>query len=258
AENAEFRLESAIRHRQPGTGYELLALVSLIGFCLVRLEAPVFAIGILLVATFRPGWSYIDRLKLIIPFTVLSLGWYARVYFVLPDAPDILSKNLIIAFVSVLLGFGLFTVLSGLRVLDPIVKNTPILTFTGSVLGSLIFTIRRPEHMFSSLESIVRNVLLEGNWGLTWYVLLFLLTELYSSNRDTTGHNWIFMVLVTYVVVVYDLAYFTDPYHPYHIGQFDSANRLLLQALPLVVLYLGTGFASLPLSSARNGVELPA
>src|SRR5262249_25702724 len=204
---------------------------------------------ILLVATFRPGWSYMDRLKLIIPFTVLSLGWYARVYFVLPEFPDILTKNLIIAFVALLLGFGLFTVLSGLKVLDSIVKNTPILTFTGLVLGSLIFTIMKPGHMFSSLESIVRNVLLEGNWGLTWYVLFFLLTELYFSNRDATEHNWIFMVLATYVVVVYDLAYFT---RAYHTGASDSANRLLLQALPLVVLYLGTGFVSLPLSSIKE------
>jgi len=236
-------------HQQPGTGYERLALVSLISFCLVRLEAPLVAIGILLVATFRPGWSYIDRLKLIIPFTVLSLGWYARVYFVVPDDPDILSKNLIIAFVSVLFGFGLFTVLSGLKVLDPIVKNTPSLTLTGSVLAGFIFTIMKPEHMFSSLESMVGNALVKGNWGLTWYVLLFLLAELHFSKWRSTEHHWMFMVLVTYVVLVFNLAYFGDAYQS---GQFDSANRLLLQALPLVVLYLSTGFAGMPLFSIRE------
>jgi hypothetical protein len=239
-------------HQQPGRGYEFLALPSLIGFSLVRLEAPVFAIVILLVASFRQGWSYIDRLKLIIPFTVLLLAWYARVYFILPEAPDILSKKLVIAFVSILLGFGLFTVLSGLKVLDSIVKKMPFLTLTGLVLVSLIFTIMKPEHMSSSLENIVRNVLVEGNWGLTWYVLFFLLIELYFSARDATEYHWIFMVLVTYVVVVYDLAYFSDPYH---IGEFDSANRLLLQALPLVLLYLGTGLTSMPLSSINQRTE---
>jgi hypothetical protein len=107
----------------------------------------------------------------------------------------------------------------------------------------------RPEHMFISLESIVRNVLFEGNWGLTWCVVFFLVTEFCFSNWDATEHHWIFMVLITYVVLVYDLAYFTDPYHK---GEFDSANRLLLQALPLVVLYLGSGFASMSLSSIKG------
>jgi uncharacterized membrane protein YqjE len=45
------------------------------------------------------------------------------------------------------------------------------------------------------------------------------------------------MVLVTYVLLVYNLAYFTDAYR---IGATDSANRLVLQALPLAVLYLST------------------
>ena len=45
------------------------------------------------------------------------------------------------------------------------------------------------------------------------------------------------MALVTYILLVYNLAYFTDSYH---IGAVDSANRLVLQALPLVLLYLST------------------
>src|SRR5262249_40018231 len=68
-------------HQRPGTGYEFFALLFIVAFSLVRLEAPLFAIVILLVATFREGWSYTDRLKLIIPFTLIFLGWYARVYF---------------------------------------------------------------------------------------------------------------------------------------------------------------------------------
>ena len=82
---------------------------------------------------------------------------------------------------------------------------------------------------------------MEGNWGLTWYVIFFLSTELYFASRNAaTEHRWIFMLLVTYMLVVYNLAYFTSPYHT---GEFDSANRLVLQALPLVLLYLSTGVA---------------
>src|SRR5437762_6703598 len=120
--------------QQPGRAYELLALLSLIAFSLVRLEALLFVIVILLVTTFRQGWSYVTRLKLIIPFVVLFVAWYARVYFILPEVPspfpsatDLLTKELVVAVISVLVGFGLFAVVTGLKVLDPIVKRTPFL-----------------------------------------------------------------------------------------------------------------------------------
>ena len=57
--------------QQPGRAYELLALLSLIAFSLVRIEAPLYVTVILLVASFWQGWSYVNRLKLIIPFVVL-------------------------------------------------------------------------------------------------------------------------------------------------------------------------------------------
>jgi hypothetical protein len=221
--------------QQPGRANELLALLSLIAFSLVRLEAPLFAIVILLVTSFRQGWSYVNRLKLIIPFVVFFVVWYARVYFILPEAPDLLTKELVIAFISVLVGFGLFAVVSGLKVLDSIVKRTPFLTLIGLVLVSIIFTIIKPDHMLGSLESIGRNILVDGDWGLTWYVIFFLATELYFASRDARERHWMFMVLVTYILLVYNLAYFTNSYR---IGATDSANRLVLQALPLVLLYL--------------------
>ncbi|HEU0048939.1 MAG TPA: hypothetical protein VFQ43_15210 [Nitrososphaera sp.] len=231
--------------QQPGRAYELLALLSLIAFSLVRLEAPLFVIVILLVTTFRQGWSYVTRLKLIIPFVVLFVAWYARVYFILPEVPspfpsatDLLTKELVVAVISVLVGFGLFAVVTGLKVLDPIVKRTPFLTLMALVLASVTFTTIKSEHMLTSLKSIVQNILVYGNWGLTWYVMFFLATERYFARiHAPTERHWMFMVLVTYILLAYNLAYFTDSYH---IGAVDSANRLVLQALPLVLLYLST------------------
>ena len=157
-----------------------------------------------------------------------------------------MTKRLVIVFSFVLFAFGMFAVVSGLKAFAWVIRRTPFLTLAGLVVLSIIFTILKPEHMVSSLESIAWNTLLKGNWGLTWYVLLFLMAELYLSKWRSTKYHWMFMVLVTYVVLVYNLAYFTDPYH---IGEFDSAKRLLPQALPLIVLYLGTGFRSVPFSS---------
>jgi hypothetical protein len=225
--------------QQPGRAYELLALLSLTAFSLARIEAPLFAIVILLVASFWQGWSYVNRLKLIIPFTVLFAFWYVRVYFILPEAPDLLTKELAIAVVAALVGFGLFTVVSDLKILDPIVKRVPFLTLIGLALVSVIFTIIKPEHMLTSLESIVRNLLAEGNWGLTWYVIIFLATELYFARREAPERHWMFLVLVAYSLLVYNLAYFIPAYHT---GDYDSANRLVLQALPLVLLYLSLSF----------------
>ena len=157
-----------------------------------------------------------------------------------PRDPDILTKELAIAVISVLVGFGLFAVVSGLKVLDSIVKRTPVLTLIGLVLVSIIFTIIKPEHMLTSLKSIVRNILVDGNWGLTWYVIFFLAIELYFARRDATERHWMFMVLVTYMSSCLQPGIFLEPYHT---GEIDSANRLMLQALPLVLLYLSLRFA---------------
>ena len=221
--------------QQPGRAYELLAQLSLIAFSLLRIEAPLFTIVILLVASFWQGWSYVNRLKLIVPFVVLFVAWYARVYFILPEDSDLLTKELAIAVIAVLVGFGMFTVVSGLKTLDPIVKRTPVLTLIVLTLVSIIFTIIKPAHMLTSLYSIVRNILVNGEWGLTWYVIFFLAIELYFARRDAIECHWMFMVLVTYSLLVYNLGYFREPYR---IGQIDSANRLVLQALPVVLLYL--------------------
>jgi len=246
--------------QQPGRAYEFLALLSLIAFSLVRLEAPLFVIVILLVTTFRQGWSYANRLKLIIPFVGLFVAWYARVYFIIPAVPspfpsttDLLTKELVVAVISVLVGFGLFAVVSHVKVLDPIVKRTPFLTLIALLLVSVTFTLIKPEHMLRSLESLVRNLLIEGNWGLTWYVMFFLATELYFASRHAPKPHWMFMLLVTYILLVYNLAFFTDSYH---IGEFDSANRLVLQALPLVLLYLSNLRFAYFYGDAEGGREL--
>jgi len=229
---------------QPGTAYELLALLSLIAFSLLRPEAPLFAIVTLLVAGFWRGWSYVNRLKVVGPFVALLVAWYARLYFVLPETPDNITPPLVIAMIAALVGFGLFAVLSGLKILDPIVKRTPSITLIALALLGIILTLVKPDHMLKSLEGIVRNVFVPrpvftGDWGLTWYVIIFLATALYFARRDAaegpTERHWMFPVLVAYVLVVYNLAYFREPYHT---GPNDSSNRLVLQALPLVLLYL--------------------
>jgi hypothetical protein len=224
--------------QEPRGGYALLALLSLIAFSLLRIEAPLFAVAILLLTTFRKGWSYVDRLRLILPFTLFIMAWYARVYFMLPDNPDLLSKGLAIAIIAGLVGFGLFAVCSGVKLSDPVVKQTHVLTLSGLLLVTVAFTFVKPEHMFTSFINIVRNILVSGDWGLTWYVILFFATQLYFVGWRSMERHWLLVVVVGYCLLVNNLAYFTSSYRD---GASDSGNRLVLQVLPLVILYLSAG-----------------
>jgi hypothetical protein len=58
------------------------------------------------------------------------------------------------------------------------------------------------------------------------------------------------MILVSFMLVVYNLVYFREPYHT---REFDSANRLVLQALPSVLLYLSLRFAQISSSQHSQG-----
>jgi hypothetical protein len=244
--------------QEPGRAYESLALLSLIALSLVRIEAPLYAMVILLVSSFGPSWSYVDRLKLSIPFVVVVVAWYARVYFELPEVfmlpvvplPDLFTQDRAVALIAALVGFGLFVGVSGLKSLEPIVKRTPLLTLIGLVLVSVVFTTIKPEHMLASLQNMIRHILVDGNWGLTWYAIAFLAAELYFGRRGAAGGHGMLLVIVTYILLVYNLAYFSGPYRQ---GEFGSANRLILQVLPLVVLYLSRRYVSGPaLASVRQ------
>src|SRR5215475_8662415 len=130
----------------PGTAYELLALLSLIAFSLIRLESSLFAIGVLLVSPWQSS-SYVSRLKLVVPFVVLLVAWYVRVYFILPESPDrlaLLTPELVIGMIGALLGFGLFVVAADLQLLDPIVRRMPFLTVIALGLLSIILTLVKP------------------------------------------------------------------------------------------------------------------
>jgi hypothetical protein len=248
--------------QQPGTAYELIAMLSFIGFGLARIEAPLYITVVFLITCFGPEWSYAGRLRLIIPFVAFFSVWYARVYFMLPPHPEVLTKGMAAAVVAGLVTFGLFAVGSGLKVLDPVAKRTPSLTVAGLAVLSVILTISKPDHMLTSLVSTLRNLLVHGNWGLTWYVIVFLVIELSFARRTGGQRDRLPMILAAYVLLVYDLAYFSIPYH---LGDYDSANRLMLVALPLVLLYLSRGFAGIrgqvetsavPVSDAGRGTEL--
>jgi len=225
--------------QEPTKAYGSLALLSLIAFSLVRIEAPLFAIAILLVTIFRwQSWSYGNRLKLIIPYTLFMVAWYARVYFMLPEYPDLLTKPLTIAVISVFVGLALFAAFSRLEMLRSMVKQTHVFVVIGLLLLGIIATVLKPEHMATSSRSMVRNALVAGDWGLTWYVIAFVATELYILCRHSIERRSMFLVLMTYVLIVYNVTYFSDAYR---IGASDSGNRLILQAVPLVILYLSSG-----------------
>ena len=142
--------------------------------------------------------------------------------------------------VSILIAFALFTLASGTKALAPIFHHTSVFTLIGLVLVGVVFTMMKPGHMLTSLHSIASNMFFYGNWGLTWYGVLFLSTAFYFARRDASDGQWMIMLLVPYLLLVYSLAYFTDAYH---LGEIDSANRLMLQLMPLVILYLGSRYA---------------
>ena len=57
------------------------------------------------------------------------------------------------------------------------------------------------------------------------------------------------MFIVLVILLVYNLAYLREVYH---IGDYDSANRLVLQALLLVLLYLNLSFCKVNIEPIRS------
>lgn len=103
-------------------------------------------------------------------------------------------------------------------------------------LGLAAFAIRDSRILIRSLEATYLNVVAgEGSWGSSLVLLALLVVFVVLLNRDRTVVSLRFP-LTAFVPTFFLIAYLQDS--SYRVGHGDSLNRMLMQIVPLAVLYL--------------------
>jgi hypothetical protein len=101
-----------------------------------------------------------------------------------------------------------------------------------------VFFVQEPATLIDSLDASFENVAQgAGGWGYSLLVLSLLAVITLVTSRGAALVALRFP-LTSFVPVFFLLAYLRDG--SYRIGEGDSLNRMLMQFVPLLVLYLGT------------------
>jgi hypothetical protein len=236
-----------LAEREKNSAWLVVAVVSLAGFCLTRVESPLFAIVYLALVVSRGACSYRTRLLITLPFLLPLVGWYVVLEQTISFEGKFLKPTVSLGIILCMLAFGGLVVLTGIRKIERLLlPKLPQAMLALLVLFVAASFALAPEHMWISLTAIYQNTFFDGLWSATWYILIPLLLAALWLPRF--GFEEIFSYSIPlFMFLVIGLVFGRSPYH---LAWSDSANRLMTQLAPIVIFYLlvkyGAVFANLP------------
>jgi hypothetical protein len=169
------------------------------------------------------------------------LAWQAFVISTYLD--DALSVPLS-AYGPVLIGVAALAVIPLLRWKLLSTHSARVLWIAEAALWAmlLVLVVRNSQLLLDSAKATVVNVVLgAGGWGVS-LVVVAILTATAIALLVIPGQARLRFPITTFLPLVFLFAYFRDK--AYRIGDGDSLNRMWIEILPAVVLYLVVVVAS--------------
>lgn len=224
--------------RTGDAAYARLAALALVFYGTTRLEAFVYG-GLLLLPLFaHEGMTARLRAQCVALFSLPLALWYARLYTVTTEYSYMLTPTRAILMTAALAALPLATWLLERIGGAAAFRLAAALSLFGTAAVVALLWALRPGHMFVSAASIVQNCVAEGAWQYLWFVLVAGLVA--AAGLPTfPGHTlWSRGALAVFLLI----SVMSSAKNPYRLGWSDSANRLLVQFVPLIVVYLGLRF----------------
>jgi hypothetical protein len=230
--------------------------IFLIIFGLTRVENVFYAILVILVFLADGKMPFKKRLTTFLPYLVFQFLWCFLVLTLRTNIPsDQISPEMMVVVLAGILGVGLMTLFSEKKWIKPILtrylaKFFPILLF----IPVLVVLLLSPTTTLANIVTITENMFIIGLWwSLWWFILiLFIVTKIFSP-RVNQELNYLNMISAFFVMVIF-LGYFREPYR---LSWADSANRMFVHILPIVLIYLldklGIWF-----EKSKSGIKKPA
>lgn len=209
----------------------------LIGFGLCRLENSVFVcvLIILLLAEGRIEWNKL--LLTFSPFLVFQSIWFYIIYSLHTNiTSDQLSPNMLLLAIGGLISVLLMLILVKNRHLKSLISNK-VYRFLPHLLG-LIFSLLLLFKWDSTTENILtlfENGFILGNWYLFWVFILILSIFVCAYSPKIENQRLYLYLIIIFFMQVIILGALRDPYHLYWT---DSANRMLIHIIPIMVFFI--------------------
>jgi hypothetical protein len=198
----------------------------------VRPEAAI-GVGVFLVAFLSSSQIPVRwRWVLLAPTVVATLVWDGLVLPRLLSEPSLDLMKSPLAEIVVMMGLVALIVAGGSRSLPRFVPAAPWI-----VVGSLavilgIFVVRDPQILIDTIGGMSVSLGVTGLWGVFWLVMPLLAVG--AAIVGFSNDRYIFFGLASFVLIIPILAYLRGS--PFHDGPGDSANRMMMHIVPLLVL----------------------
>jgi hypothetical protein len=139
---------------------------------------------------------------------------------------------------ALLMCLGIYVLILRYRGLEQFVhSNLQYVVGGGAFLLLAGLLILNPRNIITGLVVTVQNMLVYGQWGVIWYVVLAGLILAFTQPRFK-NESFFVLLLAIYFLFVIALGWLRTNVNVYHLGRFDSGNRMMTHILPLAVYYL--------------------
>lgn len=216
-----------------------LASLAIVPFCMLRLEAPLFAMLYLALLLSHPQISYKHRLAIALAPLCFVLMWYETLARVAGTAAYMLTPQRMRLLMMLLAAFGVFVGLSAWRPLERVLRAAPRLSVLAGLVALAGVWLVKPEHSMNSAASVLMNLSETGSWAALW-MFIGLLVMLAPAMSAIPFERFIKTGLGVSVLLIFALG---SQKNPYRLGFSDSANRMLMHLVPTLGLFLTWKFA---------------
>jgi len=258
--NATFLLAAVgsllLAQKERSSAWLAAGMLALLGVGLTRTEGVIFVTVFLLLAFMEHERSPGDFSKGAIPLLAALFLWELCLLFWSRSSTSmIVNSKITLIYLALLLAAMALVLASRFSWMQRLLRMGPVLMFLACVCLLVVLWLFWPETMQVVDASIRYNLFLKGGWGGFWYLAL-LLVGLTVFLPPDAGRNWLPVGMFVYFTVILAVGWERGMNGlPLSVGEFDSANRMLLSLVPLFILYLLGRYSGLPGKSAPAGRE---
>lgn len=211
-----------------------LGIISLITFSLTRTESPIISIVFLIILISLSKIAYKILSMVITIYSMIIIVWYKTLLVFIGEGSDILEPKKIYIIIFGVIILLLFTITIKNKIVNkfivPIVHKISLILL---IIILLYLLVVNTKNTFISTLAIFANMMISGRWGATWYIVVGLALWSIGQNRFENSRLFSYSITTFFIILII----FSNFRSPYKMQWGDSANRILIHILPIILLY---------------------
>lgn len=210
-----------------------------IGLSLSRVEGSVFLFVILILALIQDQSPYRTRLLTFLPPIFIVIAWNLAIVSEASSGVHALRPERVLLMILAYLGLTTLVLFSKWNWIKKIFGYFKWMVPLGLTIIFIGFFILKPLHIWTNVANVASNMIHDGRWGMFWYFALLL--AFFSILLPKIPNEGFFRTnILSFFIILIDLGGFRSSFR---LGWSDSANRMLVHIVPLLVFFLTMKYA---------------